>query len=291
MQVLGHRLDFGKAKHVTLMSASCWHYGNPSVHEEGINKFMAKAKKNPWIHHGDVIEGIIPGDRRCSQLEHKETILESMARAAGIMKRAAGTCMGLIIGNHEYAPSRVLGDVTEKIAMDAGIPYRGGVCYIDMLAEGGTCRGFFAHGTGSANFRTGELERKASNRQIKLRNILQPFSAPLGGDVVSSLCGMGHMHRSIVTPQVLEERLQVIDGKTSRRPVMMHPTWYYACPSMFRTYPEDAAFTNYAEMSIYPATDLGWIETVIERSGNIACVREVYETGQIKCEYGPTIVS
>lgn len=285
MRVMEYNLPFTKAaKWVTVLATSCWHRANPAMHIEGVMRFIERAKKHPWKHHGDGVEGVLAGDKRFAIDEHKEPLLDAIKWTAGTIESARKTCIGYILGNHDYTPSKEIGDVGEYIAMCAGVPYLTATCFIRFQAPEGECVGFFCHGTGTAQYRTGEPERKTANRQVKLRDILKPFHA--------DICGMGHMHTSIVTPPCLEERLTVDDDdKVKRRPVIVRPNWYYAAPSMFMTYPDDKPGTNYAEMRIYPAKDLGWIEYDIGRDGTIYCVREVYETGETKMEHEPTVVS
>ena len=277
------KLQFGKKKISTVLSTSCWHYGNPSVSQEGIHNFIKKAKKHLWIHHGDVVEGITRSDRRFSQDEHKESLLYAAQQASATMSKASDTCIGLIKGNHDEAPSREMGDLAEHIAINGKVPFLSATCYLKFIAPKGKATGFFAHGTGSSNPRSGDPERKQINRQIWLRNQMSQFEA--------DICGMGHTHRFTVTPPCSEEKLCWGDkDNVGRKPIKVKPTWYYTAPSMFTTYDLHADTSNYAEMALYGATDIGWIETDFDETADIKCIREVYSTGETKQAWYPRIV-
>ena len=89
MKTMEYRVNFpAKAKKTTVMATSCWHYGNPAIHEEGVAKFLKKAKKYSWIHHGDVIEGITPYDKRFEKDAHEMSLMNSVQIAAGKIEEA-----------------------------------------------------------------------------------------------------------------------------------------------------------------------------------------------------------
>jgi hypothetical protein len=276
------RLNYNRSGTAKLLATSCWHYGNRSVSDEGIHRFLQVAKKHPWLHHGDIIEGIMRSDRRFSIEEHKDTVVTAMGYAIDSLGRAKKTCVGLLKGNHDETPSKEIGDVSEYIANSAGVPYRGGICWLDIRGQKGQSRGVFAHGSGGSNPYAGEPERRQLNREIWLRNRLQSFDV--------DIAGIGHVHRFITCPPCAEEKLSINAGDLKRLPVVTRPVWYYAAPSMFKTYSLHADTTNYAEMKLYGATDIGWIEMVFDRDGKCACIREVYGSGKIKQERYPRIV-
>ena len=284
MRRLQYKLDFGKKKTATMLSISCTHIGNPSVDKEGVHKFMTKAKRYPWIHHGDIIEGIVRTDKRWSVDEHKDNLLTCMTQGAQMLSRANKTCIGVIKGNHDQTPSKEIGDVAEYIANQAKVPYLTAVCFVKFLCPGGSATGFFAHGSGSTNQLAGEPERRMVNKRIWLRNRLSQFDADLKG--------MGHVHKFIVAPPCYEEKLSInySEDNVKRRPSLTRPSWHYAAPSMFKTYDVHADTSNYGEMALYGATDLGWVETVFNRDGTIACMREVYSSGKVKQEHYASIV-
>jgi hypothetical protein len=283
MKILHHKVKFPRSGGATILAGSCWHLGQPAVHHEGIHLFMEKAKKHNWIHHGDLIEGIAPGDRRYSIDEHQESLMSCAQSAIETLKKARLTCIGVIKGNHESTPSKDVGDWSEHMAVMAGVPYLGAVCAAMMECPKGEFSAFLAHGNGSAMYKTGEPERKETNRKVKLRQILSPFRF--------DLCGMGHLHRGIITPPCSEMRLTLLDGEVKRRPIETRPGWNYAAPSMFRTYNTETNLSNYGEQALYPSTDIGWVEIDVDRDGAIKCLRLINEHGEAIEEVTRKIVS
>jgi hypothetical protein len=277
------KLEFGKKKTATMLATSCWHFGNPSISKEGISNFIKKAKKHPWIHHGDIIEGITKGDRRFSIEEHKMVLLDAVDIAIGELEKANKTCVGLLKGNHDQTPSTDIGDVSEFIAVRSKVPYLTATAFLKVIGQTGHSIGFTGHGTGGSNPKAGEPERKDVTRKIWLRNLLGQFTCDWGG--------IGHTHRFTVAEPCYEEKLTFgDDGNVRREPELVKAGWYYTAPSMFTTYDLHADTSNYAEMQLFGATDIGWIEMVFNRDGQIGCIREVYATGKVKQEHYPRIV-
>jgi hypothetical protein len=282
MKLVTTKLEFGKKKQVKLLATSCWHIGNPAVSQKCIGKFIEKAKKHQWIHHGDIIEGITPDDRRFEAESHSATIMKCMESASEYIKRASKTCVGLVLGNHEHTPSTKIGDISETMARWGEVPYLSAVAFLNWKCPKGKFTHFVCHGNGSANYRTGEPERRRINKKIKLRSILDSFEADLKG--------MGHMHQSISVSPCEEKKLCVVDGKLDRHPVQVRSGWAYAAPSMFKTYNEKVQQTNYGELKIFPANDIGWIEVIVNDNGTIDRILEVNESGDVVEETIKTIV-
>jgi len=283
MKVIEHRIKFPRSGPATILAGSCWHIGQPAVHWDGIALFMERAKQHTWIHHGDIIEGIMAGDKRFSVKEHGDAITNCCTKASEIISEASKTCIGLLQGNHEAAPSRSMGDLAELIALNARVPYLQTTCAAKLLCPNGELTAFWAHGNGSAMYKTGEPERKKANRKVKLRDILAGFDF--------DLVGMGHLHRGIITPPCFEMKLNLMGGKVKRRPVETRSGWYYAAPSMFRTYNTETGHGNYGESALYPSTDIGWCEVVVNRDGSVAALRRVDEDGNTIEEVEEEVVS
>lgn len=269
MVILDVPLEFS-GKTATIMYGSCWHLGNPSVHLGGVRKFMEEAKVKPWWHVGDMVESILPGDKRFSVAEHKDATLPTVKKASNYIKSAKEKCLGLIIGNHEWKLTAMLGDVSEDIANRADVKYLGGVVVFRFVCPDGECLVFSAHGRGSMGFNSGFPERDALNREIKLRRILDRFP----GDVKC----VGHYHRTIVAPPIDVARGTIVGERMKRRATPHKAEWCIAAPSMFLNY-DIGTSVSYAEIALMPPTDLGWMEIVIERDGLPVAVREKNENG------------
>jgi len=279
MRYIRHKMNAGEA-----IFGSCTHIGNPAMHEEGVAKFGEITRVKPWMHFGDLIESILPIDsRRYSQEEHgNDPLFATMDRVNEIFGDSAPMCIGLLTGNHENGLSRIVGNVTKKLARGLGVPFLTMSCFCDFIFTKGKCRGFFTHGGTTFNYVAGEPERIRINRQIKLRNYLRRFEADIKG--------IGHAHRKVIAPQVMEEKLTIIDGKIKRRPIHVKESWCFAAPAMFKTYDTKHDHGNYGEMKNYDPTDIGWIGVLFEKDGKIACIRQYLETGKIKEEVEPMVI-
>lgn len=291
MRIVERKLEFGKAKTAVVNFTACWHIGNQAMYKRGLRSMLNRFrdKKQPWVQMGDIIEAIMPYDSRYAVDEHKQTITNEEDAAIDYVSIAPETCWGLLVGNHEAKASRQIGDITEHICKGVKretkiqVERLSNTCYIDVVCPKGVSKGFFAHGAMTANFRSGDPDQIELNRKRKIRNYLRKFDADLKG--------IAHGHRTIISPPLGEEKLGTKEGKTKRRPITVVEPWCFAAPSMFKVYDEKSTIGNYAEMALYDPTDLGWIQVVYERDGNIPCIRQMLETGKIKEEVRPKVVS
>ena len=262
-----------------LLITSCWHIGNPSINEDGINLFLERAKTTPWVHLGDGIEAITPTDPRFSMGTHAMSVMAQADYFASLMSEAKNTCIGLSVGNHEWKLSAKIGNVTGMICKMAGIKYLSGAAYATMKVNGGVSTAFFAHGGGTMGFRAGEPERIKTNKKVRLRDILKPFDADLKA--------IGHFHTTVLAPPVFEDRLN-----HKFRPRCVKPGWCVATPSMFGNYgaedeaelASDEAMPSYAEIQLYPPTRLGWVEIEFDDDGKVLCARDISECGRVREE-------
>ena len=268
------------AKKETVLFQSCAHIGNPNVHQEGLALFFERAKKHKWVQLGDFIESIMPGDPRFNVSEHKEATLSCISTAGSYCEQARETCIGLIVGNHEYKLSGKIGNVTEMIANNAKVPYCGHTLAINFHTAKNSTTSFCAHGAGNIGSRTIEAERNDANNKIRLRTLLRPFEFDLKV--------IGHFHRFIVAEPISEQRLSINPMLVSkRRPVVTRREWCVAAPSLFSNY-HVGGIGSYAEAKLYPPTDMGWIE-VDFTDGLVDVVRAVNESGETIATYGSKV--
>ena len=282
MQIIRKKLSFAKGQQTAeVLYGACWHIGNPCSSEGAIEKFIERAVKQSWWHAGDLVEGITPSDKRSQASEHSDTLLSTMSVASGHLASASKTCWGLICGNHEYGGSGDIGSVAEKIAVDAKVPYLGMVVYFSVQCPKGDSLIFAAHGAGSMGFNSGLPERDQINRELKLRRILKPFQADVK-------C-VAHYHRTIISPRVTHYKGTVQQGQFKRRACVENNEWCMACPSLFGNYGAES-MGSYAEMKLYPPTDIGWLGIVFNRDGSVACIREYSSDGVIAQEVEERLV-
>jgi hypothetical protein len=277
-------LPFGKGRKTTRTAySSCWHIGNPAIHWEGIAKFLQRAKKMPWWHVGDLLESIMPGDKRFNVNEHKATLLENIALGTNHVSKANKTCWGLIMGNHERKCSSLVGDISETIAHDSKVPYLGTVAALHVHAPKGESTILTAHGSGSVRRNSGIPERDDINMRINLRRKLDIFNGV-------HLKAVGHYHKTIVAPMTMRYRGRFTDSRMKRALEVADDSWCVAAPSMFLNYTHDSLTSSYAEAALYPPTDIGWIEIVWNIDGSIACIDSVNEKGKIVESFEPVII-
>jgi hypothetical protein len=279
---------FGKKKTSALIASGDWHIGNSAFHEDCLDSMLKRAKSRPWIGLADFIEGIMPDDPRFAITQHESTFMQELQYAGEKISKAADTCIGLLSGNHENKASRKVGDVIEGICnvvdiqCGAKVKNLSNTCFVVFICPDGQFTAFFSHGGSTTNARAGEPERKVTNKRIWLRNYLADFHADLKG--------IGHGHRRIITPPVMEHRLTIEQMRVKRKPVPTRAGWNFMSPCMFTTYDQDCPIGNYAEEKLYPSTALGWIEVVIARDGTIPSIQHRGDKGQIVYEAEPTVV-
>jgi hypothetical protein len=277
MKILSHKLPWPKhANTIEILACSCSHYGNPGFDADAHSLFIERAKKQPWVHHGDSIESILPGDKRHNVDEHKATVLDQAMEYADLIAPAAKTCIGMNMGNHEYSVSKLIGNISLLISKQAGIPYLGYSARVDLLSPSGICRAFFAHGARNNTARAGDPELRTTRREINLRKLFEPYDA--------DLCGCGHFHRHIVTPAVDVEKIGAVNGKMEFVPKPFDNKWHYSAPSFFKGY-EEGDMPSYGELFMYGPTHIGWIGIIMNRDGTIAAIREYYGSGKQRNEY------
>ena len=266
--------------------SSCKHIGSGSQSQEGMDNLAIACGKYPWIDLGDMIEGIMPNDKRFTAVKKEGTFLKEMQGAIDWITPVRKNCWGILPGNHEEVASKAVGDATGFIANNAKVPYLTQTCYLVINTPKGRAVVFVAHGHVSANFKAGEPERRVLNRQIKLRNELQFFDA----DAIF----VGHGHRKIITAPCYEMKLTLESFEETKnpmevksRPVLTRPTLYAMSPSMFKTYTFEA---NYAQACLFPPTATGWLQGNVARDGTIVSIDHFAHTGKIGKTHVPTVV-
>jgi hypothetical protein len=279
MQVMKRKLKFKKGEATAeVMIGGCWHLGSGATDMEGVANFMEMTKRKAWWHTGDLVEAITPGDKRFQHGEHKQVLLDSIRNAKAILTEGRNSCWGTLMGNHEWAASGQIGDIAEDIALGAKVPYLGALSFFDIECPKGSSIAFTAHGKGSIGYNGPIPERNDVNRRIKLRQILDPF----GGDDVF-LKVVAHYHRTIMDSATMVYKGTVEDGEFKRRAVDHHHDWVAACPSLYKNFGDDGR-VGYAEVALYPPTDLGWLGVLYNREAKPVCLREYSPKGNITRE-------
>ena len=279
MIITGIKLTGKKWPQRILLGAD-WHTGTKACSYDGIERFLEVAQTMPWVLLGDAMETISPNDKRFNMGQHETPLLNQMDNCSDLIAKANKTCIGLIVGNHEWKESGKVGNITKKLASQANVPYLDACCYGRVACAKGNSTFHFAHGTGSANYKAGEPDRKEINKQVKIRQENHRFHA--------DLIATGHKHTCIVSTPILERKLCLVGKTVRRRPVTTRPGWHCVVPAMFKTYPETNPgnkkhVPSYAEMGHYDPNDMGWLAVVYDRDATISAIEQYdHEGNQIK---------
>jgi len=267
--------------------SSCWHIGNPACRERHIEELMRVCREDriPWVMLGDIIEAIVPIDPRFHCETHQETILAQVESAAGYMAQGLESCIGLHVGNHEDKVSAKFGDVTSlclrtalrmangkmsKSSLDTKSSnlHLGGTAFTHLRCPDGTCTVFTGHSRLSVSSAgTSDPDRDRINRAIRLRRKLSPWQADI--KVV------GHGHINLIAPPVQFAQLKSLGDKTTQQSNKLRPEWCAMSASMFVNYDNNEDYPDYAELAMYPPTDIGYIRATINRKGQVLNVQAV----------------
>jgi hypothetical protein len=274
-------IKWDKNNMATVIVTGDWHVGNDACRMDTIERMLDTGL--PWVHLGDAIEGIGPKDKRYSAASAggMEAVMEQAQTVGKIIKRHAETFCGVCVGNHEDAVSKELGDITQIMLALGGVDiikhHMGGVCYMRFTGPKGQCvTAMFSHGSLTFCGRgTDEPDRDEEQRRIALRRYVRGFT---GGCQMAIL---GHGHKQVIAPP--RQRKGVLglevdkDGsaRTAISAIDLDGFWAAMTPSMFGAYDISDKYPSYAEMKMYPPTDIGWLEVDMHGSGRIVAIRGV----------------
>lgn len=264
-----YKLTF-KKKWQEIVLTSCWHIGNPQCREDKIKRLMESCARTetPFVMLGDIIESIGPFDKRYHAETHKESVTKQMRRAAEILAIGKKMLIGLHVGNHEDALSRLVGSVTNDVLERAKTPLEkdfGGAHSTDLICPSGTCKMFSAHSSITVGGGTSDPDRDMVNRHIRLRRLLSYWQADLKV--------IGHGHRAVIAPPVSRDLLYSDAQRETMKATVIKPEWCVMAPSMFASYSR-GHYPSYAEIKLYPPTDIGWCVATIGCDGKVVNVEE-----------------
>lgn len=249
-----------------------WHEGNGASHEEGIRRCLTRCEKYRWAGMGDMMECILPGDKRFSVEEHHKTSMEVKATIVDRVKKARTSCAGLLSGNHEETVSKSAGSMMRDICREAEVPFLTSTAFLHF----GPLLIFLTHKSRRMSLaRVGPIRLIEAKRKEKLQDAFRFVEA--------DLCAMGHIHTGIVAPPDFEYRL-TSDGKgTKRRGTCVRGKWCASIPALFRVYDENAQASNYAEQECLEPTSMGWLEVVFNKAGDkIEAIEQYNEKGKLE---------
>ena len=277
------RLKFKKGSDIsTLVFTADWHLGCPTCDLDALDCLHDRIMSGElqWIHGADIIDGVMPGDKRYDIDFVKSTLLDQMNTAVERVKAMNKYCVGMVEGNHENAPSKIVGNVSQQICKDAGIDFLTQVAFLRFMAPHGQSVGFISHYTPSISNNNEDPLVREAQKTSRLRKVLRNFQADLKLGA--------HIHQFLCRVPVSEDRLMLGEcDEVKKRPVSVHEGWEVVSPAMFRTYSVES---NYAQARLCKPTDIGWAEIDLSRDGKVVEVRNVLGDGSVKRRYVPVLV-
>jgi hypothetical protein len=264
----------------TIIMTSCWHSGSSNCHKDGILELVDKVKsrKNYFMgHHGDMIEAIVPGDKRyCSSSIDVSTIQPDKQRDWIIetCRPIANKILFFQIGNHEFKLINTT-NIAHDICMSLNVPYGALMCkFVATDRDGKVLYKWFAmHGKKGLPKGAKDSTQRRGNRAAALKRILEET-----GHCDCILMSQGHDHSAlmVVPPSISDEVSVIDDGRVFKELKHTSPPqnsqfippearWYAICGSMRKTLaPPGSGVLDYAELAGYGPSPLGWVEARIE---------------------------
>ena len=235
------------------------HFATESVDEDKLKADIAdtKATGRPWVHLGDVIDGIIPGDRRWNEnykrslapwawKAHQESRLieAEWERFAELFSPIASQGVVVLSGDGKHNEMGDIADCFHNTISDWGVEGGFPACFYEITFNRG----------GSTSRRTVHLMlhhgyfagRTNSNKVVNLERALNQFP-----DTHAFICGHGHNKVATRIDALIVEGKKIT--QRVRRGAMTG--------SYLKTYAQDVC--GYGEIKGYPASGLGKITLVL----------------------------
>lgn len=213
----------------TLWVIGDFHCGAKAHDREALARDVRAVAEDPcalWVCPGDVLEGIVPGDKRFRQHEVDPRYLENLEgmwnditdELCELLSPIADKCLGVVRGNHdETVAKRHYFTIGEALKYRIGLPFLGSKGFVRLrFTRGRAVRVFtvhVCHGTGSGTSPSAAL------------NMLSKQMLRYDADITV----MGHVHaKTVWTPErvtlsrrgelrvVSEKRVGVVCGSYLR---------------------------------------------------------------------------
>jgi hypothetical protein len=262
-----------------IIDASDLHWDAFNCHRRGVRQMVQRvmdlnAAGTPTYLNlkGDLIEAIIPGDKRYNSLIHDTKFPTPKQSADALIKELAPIAeyiLAIGIGNHEMKLLNVM-DFSRYMAEQLNVPY-GGYTYITDFrgANGKTMfKTFSSHGSGRLPKGAKDPIQREGNRKAHLKRKLEATGVT---DCV--YMSIGHTHQLLVVEptfllqNVLTSSIHGVrshDKPKTRQNAKYIPAdqrWVANTGGFLKLYtPPGLGLTSYAEMALMEPTDLGWVE-------------------------------
>lgn len=263
------------------------HWGDPFRCNDACMDFMSilhtkheGVKHNFFVHHGDIIHGILLDDKRASKdIADEPFVITQAQEAVAFYKKSAKQIVLILEGNHPLKLWR-FGNITKTICSELGVTYGTWSAIINYKDAKGKMlfRHYCTHGARTFNSVADDIARRKTNIRLSIKRALRDKAS----DCYLMTCGHAHI-LEVCEP---EERLTLItDGKKIRQRYTSAMDWhtaeyipedqrhYVCCGSSSRLYVTNSTKISYAERLGYNPIDLG-CAIVMVRGGKIAGIKK-----------------
>ena len=263
-----------------LIDASDLHYDAFNCHRTGLKKMINKCLDYNqsgvpcYVNlKGDLIEGIIPGDKRFNSAIHDAKFPTPQDACDALVEelwsiRKYILCIGM--GNHEYSLINIT-NFSKYLADKLEVPY-GAYCYITEFIDEDTGDTLFKtysnHGSGKLPSGAKDHLQRDANRKAHIKRRL--ISTRIADCVYMSY---GHTHQLYVIPPTfdMEKNISTSSDELHQHAIspvkqnssMIPPDqrWYANTGGFLKLYtPSGLGLVSYAEKGMLEPTDLGWVE-------------------------------
>jgi len=263
-----------------ILDAGDLHVGTVTCHYAGIDKMVEwiKEKPNRYLNlKGDLIEAIVPGDKRFSMRSVDLRFKTPKDQADYLVERLkpiADNIIGLCIGNHEL---KLLGtfDVVEYIASALGISkhaYGAGIYKFISTYKGRVkFKALFVHGHRHLPAGAKDPIQRLANQKAAQKRILEELGI---ADCVYS--SQGHSHQLLVVEPTVEASLYLTDNgkyiqqhhrvrhKQNSEYIPSESRWFCCTGSFMKAYTDPGSYAmSYAEGK-YAPSELGCVKITVE---------------------------
>lgn len=257
-------------KNYRLAIVSDLHVGSQLFKEQLFRKFVIQPlienKDMYVVLNGDLIEGMIPGDKRFNRKALDKRFSSPMDEAKYVVSMLGpvkNKILGGCVGNHEIT-NIACWNAFEYISDTLGFPYGGGIYKLIVTNDGKVVHKYLmCHGKWSLKSNAKDYEQKAGNKRARQKDLLLSLGHD---DCIVSACGHHH-HLCVVEPNLHKHVSLTDDGrkiksqnkstiKQNLNNIDKDGRWYVGSGS-YRGHLADpgSGAIDYAEL--FPPADLG----------------------------------
>jgi len=265
-----------------IVDASDIHWDALNCHKAGVRKMIQfvidenNAGRPTYLNlKGDLIEAIVPGDKRFNTLTRDIDFPTPEATAKALIRELYPVrefILAIGDGNHELKLSNIM-NFGRYMADQLGVPH-GAYTYITEFRDGDNkklFKTFSSHGSGRLPKGAKDPIQREANRKAHLKRKLEAT-----GFFDCVYKSMGHTHQLLVVlptymnSNILTTRNNQIHQnliprvKQNANYIPSEQCYFANTGGFLKLYsPPGLGITGYAEMALMEPTDLGWVEMEI----------------------------